>query len=127
MLKVLFGAVILCVIETLNGILRIHFFTKKFGRKKAKALSFIFGLLMATCTMMVLIPWVNPHNFLNAFLLGLTWAILLGIYDIWVGRVLFKLSWEKVLKDFDLREGNLLSLGFLFIIFFPPLFLWMYN
>jgi hypothetical protein len=125
-LKVILGAVILCVIETCNGIIRIHFFTKYFGKQKAKIISFSLGLLMACIAIFLLVSWINPKTFLESFSLGFIWATSMVAYDIWVGRILFKLSWDKILKDFDLRSGNLLSLGIFAIAILPPFLFWAY-
>lgn len=127
MLKIVLSAVVLCVIETINGIVRIHFFTKHFGRKRAKTISFVFGLLGAAFAMLFLVPWVAPSSIEEALILGLVWTIFLGAYDVWVGKVLFKLPWEKIAEDFDLRKGNLLGLGFLAVLFLPSLIFLLSN
>jgi hypothetical protein len=40
-------------------------------------------------------------------------------YDVYVGRVLFKLPLSKVLEDFNIFKGNFLGWGMIYIYILP--------
>lgn len=124
--NILLGFILIGLIETVNGIFRIKVLFKYFERSIAKRLSFLLGLLLIIVINILLIPWIKPKNVFDAIYIGFIWATLMMIYDIFVGKFLFKLSWKNIINDFNIFEGNLLSYGILSIIIFPTLvFLFM--
>lgn len=120
LIKIVLGFFLIALAETLNGIFRVKILSKKIGIKKAKIVSFILGSFLVLLINLLLVPLIEPKNINEAFFIGLSWASLMILYDIFVGRVLFKLSWERVLEDFNIFKGNLLSIGILLIICLPP-------
>jgi hypothetical protein len=40
-------------------------------------------------------------------------------FEIGFGRFVFRASWKRLMSDFDLRQGSLLSIG-MAILFFAP-------
>lgn len=119
--KILIGFAAMAALETLNGIFRMRYLHKNFGRKTALKLSFLIGSLLVIALNLTLYPWIAPRNFLDAVMIGLTWALLMGTYDIVIGRFAFKASWETIAGDFDPRQGNWLSFGMVLIMILPPL------
>lgn len=68
---------------------------------------------------LILLPWIAPQNIKEAFFIGFLWMILMIAYDIFVGKVLFKLSWAKVIEDFNVFKGNFLGIGMILILLLP--------
>ena len=124
--KILIGFIFIALLETLNGIFRVRFLIKRFGKKNAKIVSFVLGATLIYLLNSLLLPWIDPSGLIQAFSVGLTWAALMVAYDVYVGRKLFKLSWDLILEDFNVLKGNLLSLGILFILFLP-LFIYFFK
>jgi hypothetical protein len=120
--KIILGFLLIATVETLNGIFRVRYLRKKLGAKRANTLSFVLGSFSVVLINIFLYPAIAPQSFLQALTVGISWALLMICYDLYVGRVLFKLSWDKVLNDFNLFKGNLLSLGMILILILPPLF-----
>ena len=118
-IKVVVGFLLIAFVETINGIFRVKILHKKLGVKQAKIVSFILGSLSIFVLNIFLVPWIAPQNIGEAFLIGFVWMSLMIAYDIYVGRVLFKLTWEKIFLDFNPLRGNPLALGMVLIFFLP--------
>ena len=107
--------------EILNGNFRVRFLQKRFGQKRAKQMSFISGSIIIFIICWFSLPWINPSTIDDCFIIGLIWMILMACVDIYFGRYVFHYKWETILDDFDLRKGNLLSLGMIFLFFCPSI------
>lgn len=107
--------------EILNGNFRVRILNGKFGDKPAKKISFFTGLIIIYSIAWLSMPWLGPKNLTECFFIGLTWMILMIGLDIYVGRVVFRFPWKKILEDFDLRKGNLLGLGMLLLLLCPAI------
>jgi hypothetical protein len=119
LIKIFLGFLLLAFAETLNGMFRVKVLHKRLGKKIAKILSFVLGSFAIFALNIVLVPWIEPKSMSEAFFIGFIWMSLMLTYDLYVGRVLFKLSWSKILEDFNIFKGNLLALGMLLILFLP--------
>ncbi len=126
-LKIVVGFFVLAFFETINGIFRIHYLHKRVGKKYAKILSFLLGLIWVFLVSIGLVLWVEPKTTLEAFYIGVLLAILMISYDLFVGRVLFKLSWSKIFEDFDPRKGNLLGFGMMLMVVIPLFLYWTFD
>ncbi|MFA9374953.1 MAG: hypothetical protein ACERKK_12440 [Poseidonibacter sp.] len=127
LIKIVLGFFLIALAETFNGIFRVKVLSKKLGIKKAKLLSFLLGGSIVLILNLILVPWIEPKSMMDAFSIGFTWMSLMLAYDIFVGKVLFRLSWEKTLEDFNIFKGNLLSFGLLLIVFLPIIVLLVKN
>lgn len=119
LIKVFLGFILIASAETLNGIFRIKVLYKKLGVRKAKFVSFLLGSIIIFILNLILFQWIAPQNIKEAFVIGFLWMILMITYDIFVGKVLFKLSWAKVIEDFNIFKGNLLGIGMCVILLLP--------
>ncbi|MGP2657519.1 hypothetical protein ACOJTA_10795 [Malaciobacter sp. WC5094] len=117
--KIILGFIIIAFIETLNGIFRIKVLNKSFTKKLSKFISFILGSILIFLINLFYIPILSISSQEEAFFIGFTWALLMILYDVFVGKFMFKMSWENIADDFDILKGNLLSLGIILIVFMP--------
>ncbi|MFP3459087.1 hypothetical protein R0J89_22820, partial [Psychrobacter sp. SIMBA_152] len=62
---------------------------------------------------------------LDCLNVGFVWLTIMLSLDIVVGRYLFKYKWQKILDDFNLFRGNLLSVGMLLLFISPCLVFWL--
>lgn len=118
-LKIILGFILIAFIETLNGIFRIKVLNKSFTKKLSKFISFILGSILIFLINLFYIPILSISSQEEAFFIGFTWALLMILYDVFVGKFMFKMSWENIADDFDILKGNLLSLGIILIVFMP--------
>jgi hypothetical protein len=55
----------------------------------------------------------------QAFAVGILWLGLMLALDIAVGRWVFRLPWERILREFDPRRGGWLGGGMLVLLAAP--------
>ncbi len=111
----------IALIETANGIFRVRFLAARLGRKKALLVSFFSGSFCILVLSWLLLAWLEPQSIRECLIIGLCWAGLMVAYDVMIGRYAFGYSWKRILADFDLRQGNLLTLGIALILLAPYL------
>lgn len=110
---------LIAVAETGNGIFRVAFLSARLGRKKALLVSFLSGSVVILALNWFLLAWLEPKSISDCLIIGMCWAVLMVTYDVMIGRYAFGYSWQRILADFDLRQGNLLSLGIALILLAP--------
>lgn len=113
----------LCVVlagaETLHGIFRAVVLVPRIGKKYALKVSIVTGSALAFGVCYLLVPGIGVIDPAGLFALGFFLALFMASFDIALARILLKLPWGKVLRDFDPRTGNYLSFGLLLLVLFP--------
>ncbi len=117
--KITLAFFIIALAETTNGIFRIRFLNKRLKKRVSKVVSFFIGLIIIISLNILLVPWIDPKSEINAFLIGVIFATGMVLYDVAIGRLAFKMSWQRIFEDFNLLKGNLLTLGILVLLFLP--------
>lgn len=120
-LKVTLIWVLIVVAEIGNGIFRMKLLTKPLGDHRARQLSTITGCVNILVISLVSVGWLETRSPGELLAIGLTWTIAMLTFEVWFGRRVMKASWERIFADFDLRLGNLLALGMLFLTIAPLL------
>jgi hypothetical protein len=118
--KAVIVGLLIAAAEVFNGNLRVRYLQRRLGRKRGKRLSFLIGLGLIVLITVCLLPWVGPTSAVDCLQVGLVWTIILTALDLYFGRCVFRMSWKKILDDFNLLRGNFLGLGLL-VLFFCPL------
>lgn len=106
-------------VETLHGIFRAAVLVPRIGKKQALKMSIVTGSVLAFGVCYFLVPGIGVGEPAGLFAIGFVLALFMASFDIALGRMLLKLSWAKVFRDFDPRSGNYLSFGLLLLVFFP--------
>ncbi len=113
----------LCValagVETLHGVFRATVLVPRIGKKSALKVSIVTGSALAFGVCYLLVPGIGVIDPAVLFAIGFFLALFMASFDIALGKALLKLPWSRVLRDFDPRSGNYLSLGLLLLILFP--------
>ncbi len=121
LLKTLIIALVIAVGEAINGNIRVRILHRKFGKKRAKKLSFFSGIVLVFSICWLTLPWIGPKSYIDCFIIGFIWFSIMLAVDIFFGRYVFKLKWYKIAEDFNLMKGNLLSLGMVLLFFSPAI------
>lgn len=111
---------IIAIAETIQGIIRIKFISRKMGERNARKLGLVTGTFIILLIGWLTIPWINPANITDCLLIGLIWLILMLIFDIGLGKYIFHYSWKRIGDDFNLSKGNFLTIGMI-VLFLTPL------
>jgi len=109
---------IICA-ETIHGILRTIFLAPFTGDFRARQIAVFTGSLIIFTITYFSIGWINAVNKVQLFTIGLFWLILTVSFEIALGRFILNFNWERILSDYDLSKGGLLSIGLVFMIFSP--------
>jgi hypothetical protein len=105
--------------ETLHGIARAAFLAPRIGKKRALQVSIVTGSALAFAVCYLLVPGIGVTHPAGLLVIGGVLALFMAGFDITLARSLLKLPWARVLRDFDPRTGNYLSLGLLLLVSFP--------
>ncbi len=125
LIKALVVGLLLAFAEVVNGNIRVRVLHRLYGQRNAKIISLFTGLTLIYAINWYALLWIEPSGFLQCLQLGLIWLLLMLCLDIFVGRYLFKYKWHKILDDFNLSKGNLLSVGMLLLFISPSLIFWL--
>jgi hypothetical protein len=108
----------LMVAETIHGTARTVWLAPYMGDLPSRQVSFFTGVILILAIATLLIRWLHASN---AQLLGVgfLWAILTLIFEVGLGRLVLGYSWERILEDYNLSRGGLMSLGMVFLVFSP--------
>jgi hypothetical protein len=90
------------------------------GDFRARQIAVFTGILIIFTTTFLFIRWINAKNVWQLLGVGLLWLILTVSFEIILGRFAAGFDWERILSDYDLSNGGLLSIG-LILMFFSPL------
>lgn len=109
---------IICA-ETIHGILRTLLLAPITGDFRARQIAVFTGSLIIFTITYFSIRWINAVSKVQLFTIGLFWLILTVSFEIALGRFILNFNWERILSDYDLAKGGLLSIGLVFMIFSP--------
>mgnify|MGYP000297750670 FL=1 len=125
LLKVLVVGLLLSLGEVVNGNFRVRILHHLYGRKRAKFISFFSGMMIIVLIVWLTQPWLNLSNYIECFSTGFIWMVMLLCLDIYFARCVFKFKWKKITEDFNIRKGNLLSIGLILLFFMPSIVFWV--
>jgi hypothetical protein len=117
--KVVSLCLALAGVETLHGIFRAAVVAPRIGKKLALKASIVSGSALAFGVCYFLVPGIGVTTPAGLFAIGLILALFMASFDIALAKGLLNMPWAKVLRDFDPRSGNYLSLGLLLLVFIP--------
>ena len=120
-IRAIIVGLLIALAEVLNGNLRVRYLQRRFGRKRAKRLSFVTGLCLFWGIAWCLLPWIGPQSIFQCLQVGLVWIILMTALDLYFGRFVFRLPWAKIRDDFNPRKGNLLGVGLVLLFLCPAI------
>jgi hypothetical protein len=119
MTKSLVVGLLIAVGEIVNGNVRVRLLHSRFGKKRAKLISFFSGTLIIYSICWLTLPWLAPSSSLDCLIIGLVWLAIMLALDIYFGRYVFKFNWAKVWNDFNPAAGNMLGIGMLLLFLSP--------
>jgi hypothetical protein len=77
------------------------------------------GTLLIVSVVTLFIRWLHLPTIGSRLAVGMEWVLLTIAFEIVLGRVVLGYSWERVLSDYDLSRGGLLSLGLVIFALSP--------
>ena len=107
--------------EVFQGMLRVRFLNRRVGDRRARQIGVLTGSAIILGIAWFAGPWMGASGVIQLLSVGFLWFVLMLAFDIAFGRLVFRLSWERILADFDLRRGGWLGVGMLVLLTAPLL------
>ena len=108
---------LIMLVETLHGILRGIFLVPLTGQIRANQIGVGIGSILIFIITLITIKWLKTDRPVDLFIIGLLWVLLTIIFEISPGYATG--GWERVLTDYDLRQGGLMPFGLLIMMLSP--------
>lgn len=118
-LRALAAWIVIIAAESVHGTIRELFISPAVGDLLARQISFFTGLIIIFCIALLLIRWIGARALRDLLLIGLLWSVLTFCFEIWIGILVFGLTWDQILKDYDLFSGRLMTLGLIAMLLMP--------
>ena len=106
------------LVETLHGILRGLLLVPVIGQLLANQIGVAIGSLLILLVTLFTIKCIGAVRISELLIVGMIWVLLTLAFEGGLGYAVG--GWDRVLMDYDPRQGGLMPLGLL-MMFFSPL------
>jgi hypothetical protein len=110
---------IIALAEVGQGWLRIRLLNRRVGDRRARQLGVFTGSALFLFITWLMFPWLGASTTAELLGVGAFWLGLMLAFDFGFGRLVFRVPWERILREFDLRQGGLLGIGMLLLLLSP--------
>lgn len=110
---------IIIAVETVHGILRTLLLAPVIGDFRARQVGVLIGSILILIITFFLIKWLDLQTVRTLMTVGFLWVALTVLFEIVLGLVFLGLDWNRILSDYDIRQGGLMSFGLLLLLFTP--------
>lgn len=107
--------------EMLHGIARTVLLAPRIGKARALKLSIVSGTLLAFGVCLLLVPGIGLDGLGPHLVLGVGLSAFMAAFDIAIGRLVMRLKWPRLRRDFNPASGNYLSVGLVLLAGIPAL------
>ena len=111
---------LISVAEVVHGVARIALLQPLVGDFPARQIAVFTGSALILVVAFLFRGWTDAKTFWECLAVGAIWVLLTIGFEIFLGRVLMDLTWERILSDYDIGHGGLMPIG-LAIMFLAPL------
>ena len=116
---------VLMAAETIHGTLRVLFLEPSAGELRAKQVGVFTGCLLILGLTYLFIEWLRVERTRSLLLVGVAWVVLTLLFEVGIGRLAFRYSWDvlagRFAADYNLLRGGLMPLGLLVLASAPLL------
>lgn len=109
---------LIILVETVHGILRTLFLAPVVGDFRARQFAVFTGSILILAVAWLTRRWTGARTRGDQLMVGLAWAGGTVLFEIGLGRLL-GLSWARILEDYNLAGGGLMSLGLVILTLAP--------
>ena len=117
-LRAVLAWVLIAVLETMQGIARTLWLAPLLGDLRARQAAVVVAQAIIFGVASLAARWLRAPGPRRKLAVGAIWTTLMVAFDVAVGRA-FGLPWERILADFDPRQGGFLGLAMLPILVAP--------
>jgi hypothetical protein len=112
---------LIAVAEVLHGILPVRLLNRRVGDHRARQIAVFTGSAIILVIAWFTVPWIGAFSTSQLLGIGVLWLLLMLAFEIAFGRLVFRVSWQRIAADFDFSKGGLLSIGMAVLLFAPLL------
>jgi len=98
--------ILLAAVAVANGVFRNALVTPRLGEQRAHLLSTGMLCILIFALTLAFIKWIGARTALEASLTGLLWVGLTLTFEFLAGHFAFGHSWQKLLADYNIRQGR---------------------
>jgi hypothetical protein len=102
--------------EILHGIVRGIFLVPVVGDFRARQIGVFTGSAIVLLITIACIRWIRPTGKRQLLAIGFFWLFLMIGFEVSFGRFVMGLTWERIISDYNMAEGGLLSIGMLVLM-----------
>jgi hypothetical protein len=110
---------VIIAVETAHGILRTLWLQPLVGDFEARQIGTVVGSALILFVAYLFSPWLQVPATRTLLGVGLFWVALTVVFECVLGRLLLRLSWERILSDYDVSRGGLMVFGLVFLAISP--------
>ena len=89
-----------------NGGLRAAILIPRFGEQAGHVLSTVILCVIIVTVSWLSMPWLAPRDRGDALRIGTMWILLTLAFEFLAGHYLFRVSWDRILADYDIARGR---------------------
>lgn len=105
------------LVETIHGILRGLLLVPLVGQIRANQIGVGVGSLLILAISILTIKWINAVRISELLTVAMIWVLLTLAFEVGLGFAVG--GRDRVSMDYDLRQGGLMPLGLLIMLFSP--------
>ena len=107
--------------ESIHGTLRILLLEPELGPVRSRQYSVFTGSLLIFAITYISVRWIGASSRLQLLLVGVGWVLLTVVFELLLGRLAMGLTWDQIIRDYDLSRGGLMLFGLIFMAIVPIL------
>ena len=104
--------------ETIHGTIRTVVLVPWMGDLPARQLCVFTGSIMIFTITAIFSRWLRATAY-QRIAVGVFWVVLTVLFEIVLGRLVLKVSWDRIVQDYDVTHGGLMGFGLLFMALAP--------
>jgi hypothetical protein len=112
--------IVLMLAEITHGILRAILLVPWVGEFRSNQIGVFTGSVIILVIVYFTIRWIGATGRWAPLVVGAIWLMLTVAFEVLFGRLVVKVSWERIASDYNLLQGGMMPIGLL-ILFFSPL------
>jgi hypothetical protein len=112
--------ILIALAETLHGVARTLVVAPILGDRPSRQLGVFVGSMLILGIAWLSVTWIRATTRPQLLAVGLVWVVLMLAFEVGLGRAVGA-SWERILSDYDPRQGGLMILGMGVLVLAPLL------
>lgn len=115
---------LIIIVESVHGTIREVLITPRLGDAAARRLGMVTGMALIFAIAYFTVRWIGTEVPGELIAIGVIWSALTILFEAILGLYVFGFSAERVVAEYDVRQGGMMGFGILFMTFAPVIAAW---